>query len=690
MWHMRLFNKIGVKLAAIFSAAIIIIGIFAVVFMSSANSRVVKNINTEHSISALKTLDTLVADYKADSAWAAQSIAADADLLTAMALGDTSAVKMAAKHVLSDLGFQIDFAMITDKTGKVLVRTHSDIVGDAVRELGISQALSGAGTTLVDNTAEMSLSAYSAMPIKGPDGSVIGAVSAGMKLTDPEFVDKLKAMTGNDFSLFIGDTRANTTVIQNGQRVLGTKLSANVADVVINQKATYTGEASVLGAPYAAAYAPVLNEDGNVIGVFSTAAPLTELNRMQQTTVLESIIIVLVVMVVIVAVLLVFINKTIVRPIATMSNVAGELAKGKLENEITHSSSDELGVLSASLKSMVASLKGYIIDISDKLGQMSRGDMRVVIDREYIGDFAAIRKAMEGIAESLNGTLRTIDTAAEQVSTGASQVASGAQALAAGSTEQASSVEELSNSVTRIAEQAVTNSENVKAATRYMEQAVHHVKDGSTHMVKLTAAMDNIGSASSQITTITKAIEDIAFQTNILALNAAIEAARAGSAGKGFAVVADEVRNLAAKSAEAAKRTAELIQYAADTVTEGREIAAQTAVILTSVEDKAGLVNESIVKIDHASVEQAAAIEQVKQGLNQVSAVVQTNAATAEENSATSEEMSAQAATLREEVSKFKLDGNDRAEDLSPISLFDRSPRKVPAQSRISMGFGKY
>jgi len=690
MWHMRLFNKIGFKLAAIFSLAIIIIGVFAVVFMSSANSRVVKNINTENSISALKTLGTLVADYKTEANWAAQSIAGDADLLAAMTLGDSAVVKTAAKRVLSDLGYQIDFAIITDKAGKVLVRTHSDTSGDAVRELGISEALSGTGNTLVNNSAEMNLSVYSAMPIKGTDGSIIGAVSAGRSLTNPEFVDKLKAMTGNDFSLFVGDTRANTTVMQNGQRVLGTKLSASVADVVINQKTIYTGEASVLGAPYAAAYEPVLNVDGKVIGVFSSAVPLAEVNRMQQSTVFQSIVIVLVVMILIVVVLLVFINKTIIKPISTMSIVAGELAQGKLEHEIIHTSSDELGALSTSLKSMIASLKAYISDISDKLGQMSRGDMRVVIDREYIGDFAAIRKAMEGIAQSLNSTLLTIDTAAEQVSTGASQVASGAQALAAGSTEQASSVEELSNSVTRIAEQAVTNSENVKAATRHMEQAVHHVKEGSTHMVKLTSAMDNIGSASSQITAITKAIEDIAFQTNILALNAAIEAARAGSAGKGFAVVADEVRNLAAKSAEAAKRTAELIQYAADTVTEGREIAAQTAVILTSVEEKAGLVNESILKIDQASVEQAAAIDQVKQGLNQVSAVVQTNAATAEENSATSEEMSAQAATLREEVAKFKLDGNGQTADLSPISLFDRAPKKVSVQAWKSTGFGKY
>jgi methyl-accepting chemotaxis protein len=210
-------------------------------------------------------------------------------------------------------------------------------------------------------------------------------------------------------------------------------------------------------------------------------------------------------------------------------------------------------------------------------------------------------------------------------------------------------------------------------------------------MKQLTGAMANIGSASNQIANITKVIEDIAFQTNILALNATIEAARAGNAGKGFAVVADEVRNLAAKSAEAAKQTAELIRHSAVAVEEGTQIAAKTAQILSDIESKGSKVNESILKILESSTDQAAAMEQVKQGLNQVSSVVQTNAATAEENSATSEEMSAQAAALKEEVGKFSLDSGYEKDSFAAISLL-KEPMKEKNKAAIYEGsaLGKY
>jgi methyl-accepting chemotaxis protein len=132
--------------------------------------------------------------------------------------------------------------------------------------------------------------------------------------------------------------------------------------------------------------------------------------------------------------------------------------------------------------------------------------------------------------------------------------------------------------------------------------------------------------------------------------------------------VADEVRSLAAKSAQAAMQTAELIKGSVDAVARGTQLTAQTAQILQDIQEKTKFVIESIEKIENASVEQASSIEQIKQGLGQVSSVVQTNAATAQENSATSEEMTAQAATLYEEVGRFKL-RNDYTNDYTKDDL---------------------
>jgi methyl-accepting chemotaxis protein len=373
-----------------------------------------------------------------------------------------------------------------------------------------------------------------------------------------------------------------------------------------------------------------------------------------------SSIVIVAVIAVLLTLLAIYVIHYLKKNVLYITGISKRIAQGELQLAIDEKTfaRDEIGQLSKAMGQILYKLgeyHNYIAEIASVLDAMKQGEMAIRLNQAYEGEFAAVKTALLGISSSLSDTLSNINIAAEHVSTGAAQVANGAQALAAGSSEQASSIEELSISVTKVAGQAKDNSVNVKAATQYVDKASADIRDGSEHMSRLTGAMVNIGSASDQIVHIAKVIEEIAFQTNILALNAAIEAARAGNAGKGFAVVADEVRNLAAKSAEAAKKTGELIRHSAEAVADGTELVAQTAKILYNIQGNDNRVNEIITEVHQASSEQVIAMEQIKKGLDQISSVVQTNAATAEENSAASEEMSSQAIVLHSEVGKFKL-----------------------------------
>ncbi len=359
---------------------------------------------------------------------------------------------------------------------------------------------------------------------------------------------------------------------------------------------------------------------------------------------------------ILISILMVFlIRKSIINPVKEIMRTYEEISRGNIHTTINYESKDELGQMAKLIQQTNEMQNTIVNDVIDKFSKISQGDLCLKVDLDYPGDFATLKETIEETVDALNETMQIINTAAEQVSTGAEQVSSGAQALSSGSTEQASSVEQLTVSIGEIAEEAAESSASVKNANEHVVQAGEGMSTGNDYMNQLTEAMAEIGASSNQIANITKVIEDIAFQTNILALNAAIEAARAGNAGKGFAVVADEVRSLAAKSAEAAQQTGELIQNSVSTVSKGSQLATETAQILQDVEQATKAVTESFVVIEEASAAQASAIDQIRQGLTQVSSVVQMNAATAEENSATSEEMSAQAATLNEEVRKFKL-----------------------------------
>ncbi|MDR1549344.1 MAG: methyl-accepting chemotaxis protein [Hungatella sp.] len=365
----------------------------------------------------------------------------------------------------------------------------------------------------------------------------------------------------------------------------------------------------------------------------------------------------------------VFLTKLLTAPITELEKAALVLAEGGLDVEIAYQSKDELGSLAEALRKMTDMIKTLIPDIRHCLGEMADGNLAVKSgcrDR-YIGSYQAVLDAMVKINKGLTSAFEKIQEATDQIGMGSSNVADGAQNLASGATEQASTIEELNASAIMVAEQASENSSNITTASQYIYQAGESVRESSGYMKQLTEAMTNIDSASGQISNITKTIEEIALQTNILALNAAIEAARAGNAGKGFAVVAEEVRNLAAQSSEAAKQTAGLIRHSVETVAEGTKLTEQTARVLEAAQEETEQVVGVINKINEASIEQTNAMEQIKDGLTQISAVVQTNAATAEENSAVSEEMYAQVNVLKAEVGRFRLEGNSDRERQSSI-----------------------
>ncbi len=476
-----------------------------------------------------------------------------------------------------------------------------------------------------------------------------------------QLLDGLKSRMGCEFTIFEGDTRAYTTVTQNGQRVVGTKLSSDLNTIVLQQGKSYVGETKIQGESYLCSYVPTKGDDGKINGLIFAGISRTEAKQEVVVVVAIAVIVSVITIVLGTIFLTAYLKKRVSAPLGEITRIAGQLEKGELglaDNEeirVNVSSNDEVGMLGEMFEDTIHRLRSYIGEISNVLGSMANGDLTQSARQDYMGDFQSIKRSLDGIQAAFNNAMGQITSSAGQVSSGADQVSSSAQALAQGATEQASSIEEISATMMDISKNAKQTSMAAEEAGEYVNQAGAHLGVSIEFVKELNEAMENISGSSKKIGTIIATIEDIAFQINILALNAAVEAARAGTAGKGFAVVADEVSNLASKSDEAAKATKKLIESSIAAVTEGGHIVNKVTEALDQTSQSAGHVTAQMAIVVEAVEKQTAALSQVTDGIDQISSVVQTNSATSEQCAAASEELSSQANLLKDLMRSFKL-----------------------------------
>ncbi|MDR2141660.1 MAG: methyl-accepting chemotaxis protein [Deltaproteobacteria bacterium] len=253
----------------------------------------------------------------------------------------------------------------------------------------------------------------------------------------------------------------------------------------------------------------------------------------------------------------------------------------------------------------------------------------------------------------INRVIASLAEGAQEVDSASGELSSASNTLAEGATENAASLEETSAALEELSSMTKRNSDNAMEANALMSQATEAVAKAENSMTNVIQAMDHIATSGNEIGKIIKTIDEIAFQTNLLALNAAVEAARAGEAGAGFAVVADEVRNLAIRSADAAKNTADLIAATISNINSGSEMVNSTSENFQTVSAHSAKVAQLVSEVAEASKEQSQGISQITTAMNQMDKVTQNNAASAEESASAASSLSVQAGNLMSAVDQM-------------------------------------
>ncbi|WP_224984252.1 methyl-accepting chemotaxis protein [Geomonas agri] len=330
--------------------------------------------------------------------------------------------------------------------------------------------------------------------------------------------------------------------------------------------------------------------------------------------------------------------RSITKPLEKLVSVAQSIANGDLGCEVSVTSRDETGELTAAVQTMAQNLRRIIGEVADHAAQVAAAA-------------AQLHHTAEGIAGG-----------AERVAAQTGAVASAGEEMSATSGEIASNSQLAAEGAHNAAVAAQTGAAVVEKTVTVMAQIAAKVQESAR-------TVESLGQRSDQIGAIIGTIEDIADQTNLLALNAAIEAARAGDQGRGFAVVADEVRALAERTTKATHETGDLIKAiqretreAVEAMEQGvRQVEAGTVEAsgsggaLRAILEQVSSVALQVQQIAVAAEEQSATNEEIADSMQQITLVVQETSRGAQDSVNAAEQLNRNAEQLQQLVRQFRL-----------------------------------
>ncbi len=170
------------------------------------------------------------------------------------------------------------------------------------------------------------------------------------------FIDEVNQLTDDTCSIFLGDTRVATNVMFQDKRAIGTKVSPEVAQVVLHAGQNFLGEANVLGVKYQAAYKPLRDSTGQIIGIWYVGANKSFVDKIIDNTARQTALAFLVGWLLIISVAW-LLTSSLIKPVNALINAANRLAAGDLDTAITASSRDEIGYLAQTFDHMREKLR---------------------------------------------------------------------------------------------------------------------------------------------------------------------------------------------------------------------------------------------------------------------------------------------------------------------------------------------